>query len=712
MGVVLITTKKGKRGADTKVNYSNNFSWSTPTTTPEFASAADASELALMSYRRINGSKEMPHIVGVNVDDEAVRRMREWEQLYGGQDLGNEMVLGRDFELRDGKLYFYRSWDPGEMYLKEWTPQQKHDISVSGGSEKTNYYLGVGYLGQEGVLKVNPDQFDRYNLNLGVNTSVTDWLDVRAKVLYSNSINSTPFVFNSATYDPWYYLYRWPAMFPYGTYEGLPFRNAITEVEQAKMNRQTDNMTRINLGGTLKPLKGLTLDGDYTYTRFNGTNHQTGGSVSAYNYWVGGGQMPYGPYTSASYDKVRYESSWSDMHTGKAFATYVKDINEHSFKLLAGGDAEVYEYWWQASEKRGLLNPDQGELPLATGDQLVFGDRNHWTTLGFFGRLNYSYKSKYLLELNGRYDGSSRLSKSEKWGFFPSMSAGYVISEEPFMAFTQPVMTFLKLRGSWGSIGNQNASISSIYSTMAPSNSNWIMGGVNTLMVGTPSYISEALTWETVSTLDFGLDARFFNDKFGVTADWYRRSVTDMHSSGVTPPATLGTTAPKRNYGEMQTTGWELALDWNHSFDNGINFNVTGTLSDFQEKITKYENSTKTIPDPIAARNAILGRYYEGMNLGEIWGFETDGFFSEDDFVLDASGNYVLKEGVADQSYFEGGGFVYGPGDVKYKDLNGDGKIDRGANTLDDHGDMKKLETPRRATSMVYAWEQTGKALT
>jgi len=694
-GVILITTKTGKRATPTRVTYSNNFSWSTPTTNPEFASAADASELALLSVTR-NGALMAP-ILGVAINEDAIRKMREWEQQYGGQDLGNEMVLGRDFAITSNGLEFYRSWDPAEEYMRNFTPQQKHDISVSGGSEKTNYNLGIGYLAQQGVLKINPDDFNRYNLNLGIGTSVTDWLDVRSKVLYSNSTVTQPFQFSGDNYDPWFYLYRWPAWFPYGTYEGRRFRNVITEVEQAKMNNDKSTLARVSLGGTLKPLKGLTIDADYTYTRTNGLYHQTGGTVSAYDFWVGGGNMPYQTYTAASYNRALYQNNWSDMNTGKAFATYTKDINDHSFKVIAGGDIESYEYWLQRSERRDLLDPEKGELNLATGDQFVSSDRNTWTTLGFFGRINYSFKNKYLLEVNGRYDGSSRLSKAQKWGFFPSMSAGYIISEEPFMKSVQPVLSFLKFRGSYGSVGNQNASINNIYSTMAAGNSGWLVGGKNLLQVGTPTYISSALTWETVSTLDFGMDSKFFDNRFGLNFDWYQRTVSGMHSPGITVPSTLGTGAPRRNYGEMQTTGWELELNFNHAFSNGLNFNVTGMLSDFQEKITKYANTSTTIPDPISGRNATLGRWYEGMVLGEIWGYETDRFFTQDDFEQDASGKLVLKPGIPSQARYETGGFFYGPGDIKYKDLNGDGVINNGANTVDDHGDMKKIgnSTPR-----------------
>ena len=693
-GVILITTKRGKTGAPT-VSYSNNFSWSTPTNTPKVASAAEGAEAAFAAYRRRLPSLNVFGVVGMSIDETAIQKMREWDATYGGQDLGPEMVLGRDFEIRDGRLFFYRSWDPRELFMREWTPQQKHDLSVSGGTDKTTYYLGLGYLGQEGVLKANPDVFNRMNVNLSVSTEVNDWLITRGKVLYANSLFTRPFYFSSETYDPWYYVSRWPAVYPYGTYEGHPFRNSISEVEQAKMNKETEANTRLSLGLTLKPVKGLTIDADYTYDNINQHDHRTGGILSAYNFWATGPALKYEPYSSATYNHVQYNSAWSNRNTGKAFATYNIEAGDHAFKVIAGGDVEKFEYWFQSSQKRNLMDPDIGEISLATGDQFVSGDRHKWTTLGFFGRLNYAYKDKILLEVNGRRDGASRLSPTKKWAFFSSMSAGYVITEEPFMKFADPLLSFLKIRGSWGAIGNQNARLEDIYRVMPTSNSNWLIGGVNQPTASTPGAFPYALTWETVSTLDLGLDARFFHDRFGIVFDWYDRTTSDMHSPGVTLPSSFGTGAPKRNYGEMQTRGWELELDYRHSFSNGLNINVTGMLADFQEKVTKYANTTKSINYDAIGR---VTAHYEGKVLGDIWGYETDRFFNEDDFVDDGTGNLVLKDGIPSQALFETNGwFFYGPGDIKYRDLNGDGVIDYGTRTADDHGDLRVIgnSTPR-----------------
>lgn len=691
-GVILITTKSGKKGEVPRINYSNNFSWATPTTTPVIAPAAEGAEMAFMALQRSDPSTNVFGVVGMYVDQTSIQRMREWQSTYGGQSLGNEMIIDRDFEIRDGRLFFYRPWDAGEMFMNQWTPQQKHDLSVSGGTDKTNYRLGIGYLGQEGVLKVNPDNFDRYSLNLNISTQVTDWLEARGKVIYSKTNLTRPFYFSSETYDPWYYLYRWPIVYPYGTYEGYPFRSAITEVEQAQMNDQNTSLARINLGTTLRPFEGLTIDADYTFDSNNMHEHRTGGVLSAYNFWSTGANLIYEPYSSAAYNRVEYYSSWSNRNVGKVFATYDKNIADHSLKVIVGGDMESFEFWRHDSQRRNLMDPNRGEIDLATGDQFVDGQRDQWSTMGVFGRINYGFKARYFLELNGRYDGASRLSPTSRWAFFPSMSAGYVITEEPFMEPLTNVMSFLKLRASWGAIGNQNAFLSDIYRIMNTTNSNWLIGNINQPTAGTPGALPSSLTWETVTTLDFGFDARFFQDKLGITYDWYRRTTSDMHSAGLVLPSTYGTGATKQNLGELETTGWELAVDYNHSFGNGLNLNITGMLSDFQERITEFVD------------NRGINANRPGRVLGDIWGYDTDRLFTENDFVKDANGEfvldegrYVMNEGIPSQSVFESGWFFYGPGDVKYKDLNGDGVVDFGANTIDDHGDQKIIgnTTPR-----------------
>jgi len=689
-GVVLITTKSGKKNSRTTINYNNNFSWSTPTTMPKNADAADGPTYTLLAAQRTNPNQDFFGSIGMTFTSESIEKIREWQRTYGGQDLGSEMVEGRDFEIKGGRAYYYRPWDPASLYMKKWAPQQNHNLNFSGGNEKTSFNVSLGYLGQEGVLKVKTDQFRRYNATIGINSSVTPWLDINGKIILTKSEFESPFFYSGTTYDPLYYMYRWHGVYPYGTYQGKGFRNIITEMEQANMTENTNNFTRAQLGGLFKIAKGLTFNTSYTYTSNNNHYYEPGGEVYAWNQW-----NPIWDYilvSPVSANRVSYSSAWNEQHTVKAFGTYQKKISNHNFKFIGGMDVDLYKRWSQYSERRGLIDQNQAELDLATGDQYINGSRGHWATQGFFGRINYDYKSKYLLEINGRYDGSSFFPANNQWAFFPSVSAGYVISEENFMEFSRDYLDHLKIRASYGSLGNTDVGSTTFRPSMASTTSGWWIGGSNMLTVNTPSLVPPSLTWETINTLDFGLDARFFNGKVGVTFDWYRRTTKDMITSGVVLPSTFGSTPPRRNYGELQTTGWEIAVDLNHSFRNGLRLNGTLMLSDFQEEITRFDGN-------------LVNGFYEGKKLGEIWGYKTDRFFTKADFeqdangdlLRDAQGHYIPVKGIASQTRHESGWFFYGPGDIKYKDLNGDGEIWRGSSSLDDKGDLTVIgnSTPR-----------------
>lgn len=695
-GVVLITTKSGKKGAPARVTYTNNFAWSKSINTVELAGAADNAAASFEAIRRFNPSRnDITVVSSISIDEQAIEKIREWEQQYGGKKLGNEMEYGRDFEIRDGKLFFYRSWNPGKMYMKDWTLQQRHNIGVSGGSEKTTYNLNVGYMGQEGVLKVNPDKFSRYNMTLSVNTAATNWLDLRGKVIYSNTKFETPFIFSAAQYGPWYYLYRWPAIYPYGTYEGKPFRNSVTEVEQAQMDKNKNGLTRIQVGGTIKPLKGLTIDADYTYTSTNEHLNQTGGGTTAYDWTLKNNELNYLQYQNSSFNKATWYSYWSEINTGKVFATYSKNVGDHAFKAIVGGDIELFKSNSHTSERSNLIDPNYGSINLTTGTPLVAGANGQWATMGFFGRINYGFRNRYLLELNGRQDGSSKFPPGDLWGFFPSMSAGWVVSEEAFMTNVQPYLSFLKLRGSYGSVGNQAVGSYRFLSLINPALGNWLLPGGNTQTVGAPTSFSPTLTWETINTFDLGVDARLLNNKLGISFDWFERTTKNMISPGVTLPASYGAGSPLKNFGELKGKGWELALNFSHTLPNGLHFTLTGTLSDALEKITKYPNATKSLPAVITPMNTT---YYEGMTIGEIWGYETDRLFQESDFSgKDANGRWIYKNGVASQTRLESGAFFYGPGDVKYKDLDGNNEIYHGTNTVGNAGDKKVIgnSTPR-----------------
>jgi TonB-linked SusC/RagA family outer membrane protein len=707
-GAVLITTKTGRKDGKVKVTYSNNFSFATPTDVPKHTRA----DLNLQySYDQLNSLKTTPTWeygqVGYYYNPDVIAKVKGWIDTYGdGKALGRDMVEGRDFDYRaSGGAYFYRPWDIYDTYYKQWTPQQTHNVTISGGNEKTQYTLTAGSIKQSGVLKLFDDSYKRLNTSGYISTEATKWLTVRARYMYAKTREDSPFSYTGSTYDPMYYLYRWHQVTPYGTYNGNEFRGGVNEMKAARPVEDETYFSRYTLGGTLKLAKGLTADFDYTYGQTIGSNHTVGGYVSGIDFWNRSATQKYEDvtkvYTSASYDYAQYASSKNLRNTYNGYVTYDKSFGDHSFKLMSGTNIEDATYTYISAKRMGVYDFDKGEVNLAGGDQFANSNHSWWSVAGFFGRINYDYKDKYLFEANGRYDGVSKFAADKRWGFYPSASAAWRVTEEPWMQTIKPLLSSLKLRGSYGEVGNQDVPQNAYISTLSVTNPSaagnyWLINSNFVPYVSAaPALVDPTLTWETVRTLDFGADARFFNDKLGATVDWYQRKTMDVISVGEVVPSTIGASPAKRNYGELTSKGIEIAIDFTHTFSNGLHLTVTGQFSDGKTIISKYQSPN----DP---SNGAL--YYEGKELGEIWGYKTDGLFQKEDFVWDGDAikqtilpngqsKNTMVEGIASQYLLESGLFKFSPGDVKFQDLNGDSIINWGANTIGDAGDRTVIGT-------------------
>jgi TonB-linked SusC/RagA family outer membrane protein len=464
------------------------------------------------------------------------------------------------------------------------------------------------------------------------------------------------------------------------------------------MNTNLDDQTRMQIGSTITFLKGWTADVDYTYAIDNMHSNVATSPITGIDSWTD----PTLTKVVANYfpaeDYVIENASWVKRNIAKAYTTYNKEINGHNVKLMAGSDAEYYFSEFQYSRANGLMLPSKPTINLTTGTQFANGYPSHWSTLGFFGRLNYSFKDKYLLEANIRRDGSSNFPPTQKWGTFPSFSAGYILTNEKFMEAVKAKtpLSFMKIRGSWGSIGNNDIGNNSYLRTMDASASNWWINGLNTTQVGVFGNVASSLTWETVQTADLGINAKLFNNALSVDFDVFNRATKGMITTGVEVPTALGAVASKRNFGELVTKGWELTVSYDKQFDNGLGLSVMGTVSDAVGKVTKFANTEVNI---MPGGNDVPN--YQGKTMGEIWGYTTDRLFTSDDF----SGN----NGVANPTWVYGGktpnqdalntnsAFHFGPGDVKYVDADGNGVVDFGKGTNLDHGDMHIIgnTTPR-----------------
>lgn len=691
-GVVLITTKSKEKHERLSVQYSNNFAWRTPTVTPKQLPGWQQADMNLKGVQNgVTPANNYTVIGNLVIDESTVGKMKEYWDKYGhGDQFGPEIVEGRDFDWDGTGMHMYRTWDWYDMYVKDWMPQQSHNISVNGGNKKTNYNLSLGYLHQEGLTKINSDQYTRYNGNLSVNSDLNKYISIRAGLMYTRANLDTPFSYNSDLYDYMYYLYRWQPVYPYGTLDGKEFRSALTELKGAPKQKKRRDYIRLSGGLTIRPVEGLTIDidGVYSSTETRLHKHGTPSLVQGYNIFSSYKTLDalkdsYGNYLSSSYDYTYEEMGRTEAMTLNAVATYAKRWGDHDFKAMAGSNIEKSEYKYFYGKRMGLLTTEKPELNLATGDQLTSSDHTWWAVAGFFGRLNYTYKDRYMLELNGRYDGSSRFPAGQRFAFFPSMSAGYRISEEAFMQPLKPYLSFLKIRGSWGKSGNQDVGTDRFVSTLKTSQDSWIIDSQKVQSTQMPTLVSSKLHWEKVSTVDIGVDARFFDDALGVTFDWYKRTTSDILTTANVPWA-LGASAPYENMGTIETPGWELAVDYRHKFNNGLSIGVGASLTDYQTKVTKWTNNTSIPLYGSGGTGWWSSTYFkEGMVLGDIWGLQFDRFLTKNDFNADGS----LKVDIPDQTQVFPKNYRFAPGDVLYKDIDHNGEITKGVST-DKPGDL------------------------
>lgn len=731
-GVILLTSKKGAKSDRVDVSYSGNVAFQNMAKQYEMGTV-DALLYTVEAAERVGTTTP----VGAFwlIDRRGYEAAVAWQKKYGDLDPYAPMVYGRDWyvdPVSNAKIGV-RTYDPYEYMLREWAPTHSHNVSVNGRSGNTSYNMSVAYLDQQGMMKTAAhDDYRRWNANARINTEVNKYLQLHAGVMYSRSQKRNAYATASTTADIWYYLYRWGPTFPLTLSDenGNPIRNSVYETSVANTATRTTNYTSANAGLTITPLKDWTIDLDYTYsnqeyiynapgTRFTAGDswaaavpryNADGSRATAANEWsqyngmdatIDAYMLNYRQYTSlgASPDHIYRSASNSGRSTFNLKTDYDLSIrNAHNFHFMAGMQAVKYDYgyhWAQITELIDITNP---QFTLANGTQTSGGSESWESQLGFYGRLNYNFKERYLLEANIRYDGTSKFPTDLQWRWYPSFSAAWRLMEEPWMQFAKRAVSAFKLRASWGTIGDQTVPGNLYVPTMNRGELSWVMDDAKLVYYGTPAAVSALVTWQDITTTDIGIDASFFADgSLSFTFDWFQRDTDNMLVPMEGISYTFGTTAPKGNYGSFRTSGWELAVNYGHQFSNGLTVTFDATLADALTKVMAY-GSTNSIDS-----------YYVGKTIGEIWGYETDRLYTKDDFVYDGNGNLVTitsedgytvnqtKDGVT-QGYLQNSStFMFGPGDVKFKDLNGDGVIDAGSRTIDDHGDLKVIgnTTPR-----------------
>ena len=687
-GVVLITTKTANQGKPT-VSYQANLTFEKPTTIPEYVSNgytwAEHFYKAFYNYNFSNPS-------GIN---KTMEFSTAWLAEYQRRnETGNYEVLVSDGSIGTAGrwLYFIEGEDYiGKLYRNHMT-SQTHNISVSGSDDKFDYYVSGRYYGNNGIFDtdVNPESYKILNGRMKMGYKVTPWLRISNNTDISWTKYVMPQTYSEGNGNIWRNIAdEGHPCSPIWNPDGTLSHSAVYSVgdylyghsNRGYINRQV----KTTFAAQAKFLDDrLRLNADFTYRNkdFNTTVKKVKSEFSRYEgvaETITGTQS----YLSETIRNYEYLATNEYVEFEDTFA------DKHYFKALLGYNYEQETYKNTYSYNDDLLTPDVTNINLAMGidNRSITGDYYRWRTVGAFARINYAFADRYLLEVNGRYDGSSKFPQRQRWAFFPSVSVGWRLTEEPWFNVNKDAVSNIKFRASFGALGNSNVGNYAYDETFSFDNGR-IINGAKVRYTSAPSPIPESLTWETAQTLDFGLDMSFLKGRLSFTGDYYIRKTLDMYTVGPTLPDVFGASSPKGNYAEMTTRGYEMTIRWNDSFNlagKPFNYGLKASLVDYKSVIDKYNNGTKSLST--AAYNT---SYYEGMVVGEIWGFVSNGLW-QNQADIDAAEAGALAAG---QKYYNplmqtSKTYKLYPGDIKFEDLNGNGYIDRGQNTVDDPGDRQ-----------------------
>lgn len=662
-GVILITTKSPGKD-QTAVNYTGNFSMNDRTIKPkmvtngyEWAKHFDDAFYAWNDYAAHPQKANSVFPFSLDYLDELKRRNED------------PSLPKTEINPATGEYVYYGNTDWMKELYADANPSTEHNLSVSGSSGKVNYYLSGRYMFQKGIFRYNPDNFKSYNLRARGSVQAFKWLKIENDLSFSQMDYFYPILNHPSNTPVWRRVSdeAFPVAMlrnPDGTLTenaSIVFGSFISGNNQSEQNKiQIRNTSRFTASLFNNKIK---LNGDYTFWKLNDVEERL--------------------YTPVPYSKkpnTMLERGESKMNENRGtttytaaniYADYEHTFSKHYFKAMVGYNYENSLLESRYIQRDGLINNALPDFSLTNGLNFTLrGGGNEWRTIGGFFRLNYNFDERYLLEVNGRYDGTSKFPQTQQWGFFPSASAGWRVSREKFWTLPARTISDVKLRASYGALGNGNISPYQFLESMSVAQMARIINGIRPDYTQQPSVIPDGLTWEKATTLNMGADLAFLNSRLTTTFDYYIRKTTNMFTDGLPLPSVFGANEPKGNYADLETKGWELSIGWRDKTKGSspLSYDFRFVLADNESVITRFNN-------PLG----LINTYYVGMKVGDVWGFVTDGYFKDQ--------NEINTRGI-DQSFIKvSAANRLLPGDIKFRDLNGDKRIDEGAGTLDNPGD-------------------------
>lgn len=681
-GVILVTTKTGERGL--AVNYKGNVRLSQPIAVPN---PVDSYTYALMvndAFINAGGSAQF----GQGQLDKILQYQR------GELQYGIEKVADQNDWMWGQRSYGNTNWY--DTFLKNVSASHEHNLTVSGGGDKVTYYFSTNYLDQSGLFHYADEKYQRLAINGKVGVKFNKYINMTWNSRLVNTENDKPVAMNDLFFHN---LGRrsplMPIEMPNGEYNK---ESLIPAIKDGGRNNSKNQQLYNQLTLVIEPLKDWRINIDLNSRLENprGTRQFKKLSYSlpdgsqedlavlegvadkfevkddgSFNIQPGAGQSVY----EKTNGRVNYFNS-------NAYTDYSKTLGKHYMKVLVGMQTEHYYTETNRAATNDILLDERPYLSPTASASLISEKKGEWTSLGFFGRINYVYADRYMAEVNLRYDGASRFPTDKRWAMFPSFSLGWNVAQESFWTpLADAGFEYFKIRGSYGSLGNQNTqSFYPYYQQMNSSTGSIVLDGqqANILKVYKP--YTTNVKWETVENAGVGVDWGFFKNRLSGSFDWYQRRTKNMLGPSVPLSAVFGGDAPKTNTAEQRTRGWEFEITWRDRVSKDFSYSVSATLSDYETIVTKYDS-----PD------GNLDKWYTGKKFGDMWGYEVIGIAKSDKEMTD----YLAQHS---QSQI---GSNWGGGDLMYRDIDGNGSVDPGSNTIDNHGDLKVIgnSTPRYAYS-------------
>lgn len=693
-GVVLVTTKSGHKGG-TRVNYTGSVRFQNPMKVPHMA---DSYTMALMINDAAVNSGENARIGNGQLGK--ILSYQRGELQYATEGYQNDMAKWKSHRESWGNTNWY------DVYLKPYTTSQEHNLSITGGNDGITYFLSGNYLGQTGLFNFADEKYQRLSLNSKVNVTFNKYVSLNWSTRLIVTENEKPSALNTLFYHN---IARREATIPVYTPTGEYHPDSMIESllnggRQISKGQQLYNQAHL----IIEPVKDWKLHAEVNsriennpFTKqFNPIYYtRPDGERQGYQVLATGMAATYGFYGNGDFkvypdiDKIYYEKRQGNVNY--LSTNFYTDYNftladKHNFKFLAGMQTEYYSTDITRVANTNIISSEKPYLPQTSINDngvMTSESKGEWSSVGIFGRLNYNYEDRYMVELNMRGDGASRFPKNQRWGYFPSVSAGWNVANEKFFeSVADKGFNYLKLRASYGQLGNQNTtSFYPFYQQMSTTPGVAVIGGNQVMTLPMYSPFSSSLTWEKIENIGAGIDFGFWNNRLSGSFDVYQRTTKDMVGPSRALSQIYGAAAPKTNNAELRTRGWEFEASWRDRIGKDFNYGISVSLSDFQTVVSKYDSPDNKVDN-----------WYQGKEYGEIWGYKTVGIAKSDDEM-----RAYLAQHAQGPSMGSGVTSIWGGGDLMYADLDNSGVVEEGSRTLDNHGDLVKIgnTTPRYAYS-------------